>query len=118
MDGTPDAVAPTASAAKRQLIRLIEQYATSAGREFRQGTRSDPNTCRATGGYSVIDAPFPARDYLVTLQVREIAGRQAAMVVWSGSFSADDVRDDAVTSLFHGIYRAGLDALALRLQPG
>lgn len=68
--------------------------------------------------YSFISAPFPVRDYLATLQVREIAGREAALVVWSGSFVADGVSDDEVTSLFHGIYRAGLEALAQRLQAG
>lgn len=68
--------------------------------------------------YSFISVPFPARDYLATLQVREIAGRQAALVVWSGSFVADGASDDAVTSLFHGIYRAGLEALEQRLRAG
>ena len=65
--------------------------------------------------YSFIEAPFPARGYWSTLQVREIAGRQAALVVWSGSFVADGVSDEEISSLFHGIYQAGLQALKQRL---
>lgn len=46
------------------------------------------------------------------------SGGRASLVVWSGSFAADGVSDDAVASLFHGIYSAGLDALAQRLRTG
>lgn len=69
--------------------------------------------------YSIMQAPFPATDYLSTLQVREIAGRQAALVVWSGSFIPDGVSEEEISSLFQGIYQAGLQALKQRLlDPG
>jgi hypothetical protein len=66
--------------------------------------------------YAILQAPFPATHYLSTLQVREIAGRQACLVVWSGSFVPVGVSDEEISSLFHGIYRDGLQALKQRMQ--
>lgn len=65
--------------------------------------------------YSILQAPFPATHYLSTLQVREIAGGQAALVVWSGSFVPVGVSDEKISRLFHGIYRDGLQALKQKL---
>ncbi|MFJ2989635.1 SRPBCC family protein [Collimonas sp. NPDC087041] len=65
--------------------------------------------------YSIIQAPFPATQYLSTLQVRELAGGQASLVVWSGSFIPVGVSDEEISGLFHGIYRDGLLALKQRL---
>ena len=65
--------------------------------------------------YSILQAPFPATDCLSTLLVREIAGGQASLVVWSGSFIAVGVSDEEISCLFHGIYRDGLQALKQKL---
>ena len=61
--------------------------------------------------YSFVEAPFPAKDYLATLSVQEIAGNATSVVQWSGSFTPVGVGDDEVTDLFHGIYVEGLAAL-------
>lgn len=61
--------------------------------------------------YSITQAPFPVTDYLSTLQVREVPGRDAAVVEWSGSFTPVGVSDEEVVELFHGIYADGLAAL-------
>ena len=61
--------------------------------------------------YSFVQAPFPAKDYLATLSVQDIAGKEASVVQWSGSFTPVGVSDNEVTELFHGIYVEGLAAL-------
>ncbi|MFJ3372586.1 SRPBCC family protein [Pseudomonas sp. NPDC086251] len=62
-----------------------------------------------TYSYSILQAPFPATDYLATLRV-ETQG-QGARVTWSGRFAPDGVSEEEVTALFAGIYQGGLEAL-------
>ncbi|MDR3100004.1 MAG: SRPBCC family protein [Paraburkholderia sp.] len=62
--------------------------------------------------YSILEAPFPVTGYRSTLQVREIEGGRAAQVDWSGEFTPKGVSDGEASSLFEGIYRDGLQALA------
>ncbi len=52
--------------------------------------------------YSIVKAPFPAKDYVATIRVREAAGRQASVIEWSGSFTPVGVSDEEVTQLFQG----------------
>jgi 2,5-diketo-D-gluconate reductase B len=59
--------------------------------------------------YSILKAPFPAKDYFATIRVKPAAG--GAVVEWSGSFTPVGVSEDEVTQLFHGIYADGLKAL-------
>lgn len=61
--------------------------------------------------YSIVQAPFPATDYLSTLQVDSIDGGKRSRVTWSGQFSPVGVGEDEITALFHGIYTDGLAAL-------
>ena len=61
--------------------------------------------------YSILKAPFPARDYFATIRVRT-AGEEASVVEWSGSFTPVGVSEQEVTQLFHGIYADGLQALS------
>ncbi|SAL79778.1 polyketide cyclase/dehydrase and lipid transport [Caballeronia terrestris] len=68
--------------------------------------------------YSIVEAPFPARDYLATISVQEVAGTDGSLVTWSGSFSPVGVSEDEIVRLFHGIYEEGLLALAEGLQAG
>jgi hypothetical protein len=65
--------------------------------------------------YSIMQAPFPATNYEATIRVRENGGK-GSLVEWSGSFTPVGVSDEEVTSLFHGIYKDGLEAL-LRAFP-
>lgn len=62
-----------------------------------------------TYSYSILQAPFPATDYLATIRVE--AKGQGAKVTWSGRFTAKGVSDEEVVALFNGIYQGGLEAL-------
>ncbi|MEX5689385.1 MULTISPECIES: SRPBCC family protein [Pseudomonas] len=62
-----------------------------------------------TYSYSIVQAPFPATDYLATLSVE--AQGQGARVTWSGRFAPVGVSDEEVVALFTGIYQGGLEAL-------
>ncbi|MBV4477471.1 SRPBCC family protein [Pseudomonas sp. B2M1-30] len=62
-----------------------------------------------TYSYSILQAPFPATDYLSTLKVEALG--QGARVTWSGRFNAKGVSDEEVVALFSGIYQGGLEAL-------
>ncbi|ABA75259.1 SRPBCC family protein [Pseudomonas fluorescens] len=62
-----------------------------------------------TYSYSILQAPFPATDYLATIRVE--AQGQGAKVTWSGRFTAKGVSEEEVVALFSGIYQGGLEAL-------
>jgi hypothetical protein len=62
-----------------------------------------------TYSYSILQAPFPATDYLATISVE--AQGQGARVTWSGRFRPVGVSDKEVEELFSGIYSGGLAAL-------
>lgn len=61
--------------------------------------------------YHILEAPFPQRDYLATLRVREIDGGKASRVEWFGEFTSVGVSDADISALFQGIYEEGLQAL-------
>jgi hypothetical protein len=60
--------------------------------------------------YAILQAPFPVKDYLSTLRVRDVDGK--TRVEWSGSFTPVGVSDAEASRLFQGIYDDGLKALA------
>jgi len=62
-----------------------------------------------TYSYSILQAPFPAKDYLATLSVE--ARGEGARVTWSGKFEPVGVSDEEAVALFAGIYEGGLKAL-------
>ncbi|MCP1495303.1 hypothetical protein J2Y86_000010 [Pseudomonas migulae] len=62
-----------------------------------------------TYSYSILQAPFPATDYLATIRVE--AQDEGARVTWSGRFAPVGVSEEEVTALFAGIYQGGLEAL-------
>lgn len=62
-----------------------------------------------TYSYSILQAPFPATDYLATIRVEDQG--QGARVTWSGRFTAKGVSDEEVVALFSGVYQGGLEAL-------
>lgn len=66
--------------------------------------------------YAILQAPFPVKDYLSTLQVKEADGGKGSRVEWSGRFSPIGVSDEEATQLFKGIYDDGLKALADRFK--
>jgi hypothetical protein len=62
-----------------------------------------------TYSYSILQAPFPATDYLATIKVE--AQGEGARVTWSGRFEPVGVSNEEVEALFNGIYQGGLEAL-------
>ena len=62
-----------------------------------------------TYSYSILQAPFPATDYLATIRVE--AQGESTRVTWSGRFAPVGVSEEEVTALFGGIYQGGLEAL-------
>ena len=61
-----------------------------------------------TYSYSILQAPFPATDYLATIKVQ--AQGEGARVTWSGRFEPVGVSNEEVEALFTGIYQGGLEA--------
>ncbi|PBJ18695.1 Polyketide cyclase / dehydrase and lipid transport [Pseudomonas sp. ACN8] len=62
-----------------------------------------------TYSYSILQAPFPATDYLATIKVQ--AQGEGARVTWSGRFEPVGVSNEEVEALFTDIYQGGLEAL-------
>jgi hypothetical protein len=62
-----------------------------------------------TYSYSILQAPFPATDYLATIKVE--AQGEGSRVTWSGRFEPVGVNNEEVEALFTGIYQGGLEAL-------
>lgn len=62
-----------------------------------------------TYSYSILQAPFPANEYLAMIRVE--AQGQGARVTWSGQFEPVGVSVQEVEELFTGIYQGGLEAL-------
>ena len=93
----------------------IRHLANPAGDVIVEQLEAYDNTARRYS-YSILQAPFPASDYLSTLQVEPIAGSEHARVTWSGRFTPVGVSEQEVTDLFHGIYVAGLEALPQTLS--
>ncbi|WPN45311.1 MULTISPECIES: SRPBCC family protein [unclassified Pseudomonas] len=62
-----------------------------------------------TYSYSILQAPFPATDYLATIKVEALG--EGARVTWSGRFEPVGVSNEEVEALFTGIYQGGLEAL-------
>lgn len=62
-----------------------------------------------TYSYSIVQAPFPATEYLATLKVE--AQGEGSRVTWSGRFMPVGVSEAEVEALFAGIYQGGLEAL-------
>ncbi|EJL33407.1 SRPBCC family protein [Novosphingobium sp. AP12] len=61
--------------------------------------------------YHILQSPFPQKDYLSTLTVKEGDGGNGSRVEWSGEFTPVGVSEEEVSKLFQGIYDDGLKAL-------
>jgi hypothetical protein len=62
-----------------------------------------------TYSYSILQAPFPAKDYLATIRVE--AQGEGTRVTWSGQFAPVGVTEAEVVELFSAIYQGGVQAL-------
>jgi len=61
--------------------------------------------------YRILQAPFPVKNYLSTLQVSDGPDGRGTVVEWSGEFTPANVSEQEVSALFQGIYEDGLKAL-------
>jgi hypothetical protein len=89
----------------------VRRLATPSGEVIVERLEAFDNRARSYT-YSILEAPFPVTGYRSTLQVRESGEAGASQVDWSGEFTPNGVSDDEASSLFEGIYREGLRALA------
>ena len=66
-------------------------------------------------GYAILEGPLPVAGYTSELSAR--AGDEGTTITWSGSFDAAGGATNAeAEAAIRGIYRAGLDALAARME--
>lgn len=64
-----------------------------------------------TYSYTIEASSFPVSAYLATVQVEALT-ESSAKVTWSGVFTpAEGTTDEAVETLFAGVYSGGLEAL-------
>lgn len=89
----------------------VRHLATPGGDVIVERLEAFDNAARSYT-YSIIDAPFAVTGYRATLQVREAERGPEAQVEWSGEFTPVGISDEEASSLFEGIYRDGLKALA------
>jgi hypothetical protein len=87
----------------------VRHLTTDDGAEITERLQTYDNAAR-TYSYSIDKGPFPIKDYLATLTIKE-DGADGALVEWSGTFTPDGVSDAEVETLFKGIYDGGLEAL-------
>ena len=86
----------------------VRSLRTADGAEVVERLRTFDDGAK-TYSYSIVQAPFPATDYLATILV-ETQG-EGARVTWSGRFAPQGVSEEEVVALFSGIYQGGLEAL-------
>ncbi|MHC8305557.1 SRPBCC family protein [Pseudomonas sp. PB3P13] len=86
----------------------VRSLRTADGAEVVERLRTFDDAAK-TYSYSIVQAPFPATDYLATILV-ETQGK-GARVTWSGRFAPQGVSEEEVVALFRGIYQGGLEAL-------
>ncbi|MEO8654432.1 MAG: SRPBCC family protein [Ramlibacter sp.] len=73
------------------------------------------NPMSRTYKYRIMESPAPVADYISTLEVREHNG--GSTVVWSSTFSVKPgTTEEEAKKLISGIYRLGLDNLAVVLK--
>jgi hypothetical protein len=65
--------------------------------------------------YSILEAPFPVKEYLSTLCVQGVDGG-GARVSWSGEFTPNGVSNQEASRIFQSIFDDGLKALANALS--
>ena len=64
--------------------------------------------------YSIVESPIPVSNYLSTITVTSINGGKGSRVEWSGVFTPNGVGEKEAEGIVHGLYSAGLKALASR----
>jgi hypothetical protein len=65
-----------------------------------------------TYSYSVIETPFPVRNYKGSIAVKPSTNGAGCRVEWSGDFQPADIPDNEAIRIIQGIYQLGLDNLS------
>ena len=60
--------------------------------------------------YSFTSSPLPVSGYVSTMSVAP-SGKDASVVTWTGSYTANDGQDEAAMAALTGIYESGLAAI-------
>jgi hypothetical protein len=64
--------------------------------------------------YSIVQSPIPVSNYLSTITLTPINGGKGSRVQWSSVFTPNGIGEKEAEGIFHGLYSAGLEALASR----
>ncbi|WP_144147215.1 SRPBCC family protein [Paraburkholderia sp. BCC1884] len=89
----------------------VRRLATPSGDVIIERLEAFDNSARSYT-YSILQAPFPVTHYRATLRVQALDDG-TSKVDWVGEFAPVGVSDAEATALFEGIYRDGLQALAM-----
>jgi hypothetical protein len=69
--------------------------------------------------YSILDSPFPVRDYRSTIRVAPVTSTGECVVTWSVLFDCDLDEADRLSTLFgRDVFGTGLSGLVSHLSPG
>lgn len=89
----------------------VRHLTTADGAVIVERMQTFDNAAR-TYSYSIEQGPFPVTDYLATLKVSEVPGKQAALVEWGGQFVAAGITEAEAIAIFDGVYQGGLKELS------
>jgi hypothetical protein len=89
----------------------LRHLTTADGALVIERLQSFDNAAR-TYSYSIEQGPFPVTNYLATVKVSEVPGKQAALVEWGGQFVAAGVTEAEAIAIFDGVYQGGLKELS------
>ena len=64
--------------------------------------------------YSILESPIPVSNYLATIAVTPTNGGKQSHVEWYARYIPSGISEEAAGEIFHGIFSAGLQALASR----
>ena len=69
--------------------------------------------------YSILDSPFPVRDYRSTIRVLPVTASGESVVTWSVLFDCDLDEADRLSTLFgRDVFGTGLSGLVSYFSPG
>lgn len=89
----------------------VRHLTTADGAVIVERLQTFDNAAR-TYSYSIEQGPFPVTDYLATVKVSEVPGKQAALVEWGGQFVAAGITEAEAIAIFDAVYQGGLKELS------
>lgn len=89
----------------------LRHLTTADGEVIVERLQTFDNAAR-TYSYSIEQGPFPVTDYLATVRVSEVPGKQASRVEWGGQFVPAGVTEAEAIAIFDAVYQGGLKELS------